>query len=107
MAINNQSTLADNAIVCAITIPANNSAATLLSLMSSVSSLLSGKTILEVKIEQHATDFNWGHSAAACLALGAVDIAVSIPCLWALDHYVESTTAGTVAAVAIIYVKGA
>lgn len=104
--ITNQFSLADNAIVCAITIPADNSAATLLSLVSAVGANLVDKVVLEVLIEQHAANFNWGHAAASCLALCATGDTLSIPALWALDHYVESTTGATVAAVAIIYVRG-
>lgn len=104
--ITNQFSLADNAVVCAITIPASGSAATLLSLTSAIAANLVGKVVLEVLIEQHATAFKYGHAAASCLALGAVDATVSIPALWALDQYVVSTTAGTIAAVAIVYFRG-
>ena len=55
-------------------------------------------------IEQGAAAFNWGHSAAACLALVAAGAEKEFPVLDIDGTFVKSTDGATVAAVLVAWI---
>lgn len=103
--------LCDRPVACAITIPVDNSGATLESLVAATStpnavSTLTGKQVLSIEIQQHGTNFNYGHGAgASCVALAATGTALVLPCLRTDQIYLESTTGSTISAVCVLFVE--
>ncbi len=105
----NEQTVSGCAKLVAITIPVTGTPATIRSLVATVltaaaAAAPAGIECMGVEIEQQAAAFNWGDTSANCLGLANATDRWKPPIGGdILDHYVKSTTAGTVAAVAVVY----